>query len=195
MGGARPRPLELFAGKRSRVLMRLLGTGALIMSSFLAGVPSSGWSSNVASASTVPTCEGNNFWGGWVGKNGAGGTSIFQVAFVNHGPSACQLTGYPKVQGYRNGREYPLASSHLKNKLFNLSPTNVASRMSGEMYFTTSASCNALNVGGQTAIEKAIAENSYTVSITFPHSRQKVYIYGLTLDVACGLNITELGWK
>lgn len=187
--------LHIFIGERKFVLIRFSATISVVLMSFCAGVSNSGLWSGSASASTFSTCAGNNFWGGWVGKNGAGGTSIFQVAFVNHGKNTCELSGYPKVQGYRNGHEFELAPSRLKSKLFNLAPTIVASRMSGEMYFTTSSSCNALNSGGRTAIEKAIADNTYSISVTFPLSNQKVYIYGLKLDLACGFSVTNLGWK
>lgn len=177
--------------------MRLLAATAVSAFSLLLGVPTLGSGDNaaVASASAIPDCSGKAFWGGWVGKNGATGTSIFDVAFINDGRTTCRLAGYPKIQGYRNGREYALVVGHIKGTLFGLSPTTVAPRMSGEMVLTTGALCNALNIGSQSKIKKVIAENSYTVSVTFPNSNDKVYVYGLTLDVACGLNITQLGWK
>lgn len=161
------------------------------------GVPSLGVESiaNVSSAATVPVCGGGNFVGGWVGRNGATGTSIMDLAFVNEGHNTCRLSGYPTVQGYRNGREYPLAVGHLKGQLFDISPTIVGPRMSAEMVLTTSDSCNALNTGNQTQINKVIAKNTYTVSVKFPHSNDPIDIYGLNIDVACGLNVTELGWR
>jgi hypothetical protein len=33
------------------------------------------------------------------------------------------------------------------------------------------------------------------VGVKFPHSNDEIYIYGLSVDVACGLNITQLGWR
>jgi hypothetical protein len=160
------------------------------------GVPSLGsGSSALASGSTTPLCSGNNFVGGWVGVNGAGGTSIFDLAFINEGHAACRLTGYPTIQGYRNSREYPLVAGHVKDSPFDISPTIVAPRMSGEMVLTTSALCDALNSGNRTAIKEVIAKDTYTVSVKFPHSNDPIYIYGLSVDVACGLDITQVGWR
>ncbi|HUY42652.1 MAG TPA: DUF4232 domain-containing protein [Acidimicrobiales bacterium] len=161
------------------------------------GIPSLGLgiSANLASASTIPLCGGNNFVGGWVGVNGAGGTSIFDIAFINEGHNTCRLTGYPTIQGYRNTREYSLAVGHMKDSPFGISSTIVAPRMSAEMVLTTSALCDALNSGSRTAIEKVIAKNTYTVSVKFPHSNDPIYIYGLSIDVACGLNSTQVGWR
>lgn len=133
--------------------------------------------------------------GGWVGQNGATGTSIYNLAFINDTHKTCRLAGYPTIQGYRNGREYHLAVGHLKGQLFDLLPTVVAPRMSGEMDLTTSASCNALNSGNRTAVKNIIAKNTYSVSIEFPHSTYPIFIDGLSIDVACGLNITGVGWR
>ena len=176
---------------------RLLAVTSISVLSFAFGIPSldSGSNAVMASAAAIPSCSGNNFWGAWVGKNGATGTMIYEVAFINDGHTTCRLTGYPTIQGYRDGRKYSLAAGHLKDKLFNLTPTIVAPRMSGEMVFTTEDLCNALNTGGQTKIKRVISENSYTVSVTFPHSHDPVYVNGLTLDVACGLETTGLGWR
>jgi hypothetical protein len=148
----------------------------------------------LAAASTVPSCRGNVFLGAWVGRNGAGGSSIFQVAFINDGTTTCRLAGYPIIQGYRDGREYPLKTEHIKSNPFGLSPTIVAPRMSGEMVITTSALCNALNTGNQSSIKKVIARTTYTVSVKFPHSNYPIDVNGLSLTVACGLDVTQLGW-
>jgi hypothetical protein len=148
-----------------------------------------------AAATSVPSCRGNDFLGAWVGKNGATGTSIFQVAFINNGPAACRLAGYPTIQGYRNGRQYPLKAEDIEGQEFQLSPTIVARRMSGEMFITTSALCNPLNTGGQSTIKKEIARTTYSVSVKFPHSDYPVDVYGLHLTIACSLDITQLGWR
>jgi hypothetical protein len=150
--------------------------------------------SAVASGSSIRACGGGSFWGAWVGKNGATGTNIYELAFINRGHTSCHLGGYPTVLGYRDGRGYALKAGHLNGKLFDLSPTVVGPRMSGEMVLTTRNDCNALNTGSRRQIEKVIDDNSYEVSINFPHSTAAVIVYGLDVDVACGLNITELGW-
>ena len=177
-----------------RLSMRMSVAFATSALWFAVGIPSLGLGSgaNLASASTIPVCIGSNFMGGWVGKNGATGTSIFDLAFINVGHDTCRLAGYPTIQGYR---EYPLSAGHLKDQPFDISATIVAPRMSGEMVLTTEALCNALNTGNQTAIKKVITNHTYTVSVKFPHSNDPIYIYGLSIDVACGLNITGLGWR
>lgn len=172
-----------------------VGVAALMALSLAVGIQISGSLTGVASASTIPLCGGTNFLGGWVGQNGATGISIIDLAFINDGHKTCRLAGYPTIQGYRNGREFPLVAGHLKNQLFDILPTIVAPRMSGEMVLTTSASCNGLNSGSRTAIDRVIAENTYSVSIEFPHSNYPIFIDGLSIDVACSLNITGVGWR
>jgi len=151
--------------------------------------------SNAAFASNVPRCGGENFVGGWVGKNGATGTSIFELAFVNEGHLTCRLAGYPTIQGYRNGHQYPLKTGHLKGAIFVVYPTVVRPQMSAEMVVTTSGLCSALNSGNRANINKVIADNTYSLSVKFPESNTAIPIYGLDVDVACGLNVTALGWS
>jgi hypothetical protein len=172
-----------------------VSVAALLALSVAVGAPISGSFASATSASTVPLCGGTNFLGGWVGQNGAFGTSIYDLAFINDTHKTCRLSGYPTIQGYRNGHEYHLTAGHLRNQIFDLLPTVVAPRMSGEMVLTTSASCNALNSGNRTAINSVIAKNTYAVSIEFPHSPDPIFIDGLSIDVACGLNITGVGWR
>lgn len=166
-----------------------LGTTFMVPSLGLAG------GAKVAFAATIPRCGGANFVGGWVGKNGATGTSTVELAFVNQGHQTCRLGGFATIQGYRNGREYPLAAGHLKSQVFDISPTIVGPQMSGEMVITTSGLCNALNSGNRSDINRVIAKNTYTVSVKFPHSNTAVDIFGLHIDVACGLNISAVGWR
>ncbi len=180
------------------VAIRTLFVTAVMALSCVLGAPvlGSGAIGAVASAPTVSACSGDNFWGGWVGKNGAGGTSIFNVAFVNDGHSTCRLSGFPTIQGYKNGREYPLTAGHMNGRLFDIYPTDVAPRMAAAMVITTADDCNALNTGGQTAIKKVIAKDTYPeISVKFPNSNNPVYVYGLALDVACGLDVTIVGWR
>jgi hypothetical protein len=180
-----------------RSLIHLLTVSVLSVASVALGAPTHGLGNSqvIAAASSLPVCNGDNFWGAWVGKNGATGTVIYDVAFINDGRSSCRLGGYPTIRGYRNGHEYALKAGHLKGQPFDLSSTIVAPRMSGEMVLTTQDECNALNTGGQAKIQSVISDNSYSVSVTFPHSTGTVFINGLVLDVACGLNITNVGWR
>ena len=177
--------------------LRLLrfGVSAILALGLGVGITTLGTVSSVASASTIPLCGGSNFLGGWVGQNGAGGTLIIDLAFINNSHETCRLAGYPTIQGYRNGREYHLVAGHINGRLFDIFPTVVAPRMSGEMVLTTSASCNALNSGSRTTINKVMAKNTYTISLEFPQSNVPIFINGLSIDVACGLNVTGLGWR
>lgn len=172
-----------------------LALAALMAVCVAVGVPIFDSLTIAASASTAPPCGGKNFLGGWVGQNGATGTLIYDLAFINDGHGTCRLAGYPTIQGYRNGHEYRLAAGHLKSQLFDILPTVVAPRMSGEMVLTTSESCNALNGGNRTVINKVIANNTYSVSIEFPYSKEPIFIDGLNIDVACSLNISGVGWR
>lgn len=152
-------------------------------------------SANLAFASTSRPCNGNYFVGAWTGVNGAEGTSIFDLAFINEGGVSCRLSGYPTIQGYRSNREYRLSAEHVRDNTFDISPTIVAPRMSGEMVITTSALCDALNTGSRAELQQVVAKNTYTISVKFPHSYHTIYIYGLRIDVACGLEVTQLGWR
>jgi hypothetical protein len=172
-----------------------VGVAALLALGVAVLIPTSGPFASEASASEIPLCGGQNFLGGWVGQNGATGTLIINLAFINDGHHTCRLAGYPTIQGYRNGHEYHLEAGHLKNQPFDILPTVVSPRMSGEMVLTTSESCNALNSGNRAAINRVIAKNTYSVSVEFPHSSDPIFIDGLSIDVACSLNITGLGWR
>lgn len=75
-------------------------------------------------------------------------------------------------------------------------PTVVAPRMSAVMVLTTYDECNALNSGGRSRIQAVIAKDTYhEVSVKFANSNDPIYVFGLTLDVACGVNVTRVGWK
>ncbi len=167
------------------------------LSSVLVGLPAFGMGNGTvhANAASPADCSGSNFLGAWVGVNGATGTSIYQVAFINDGHTTCRLAGFPKILGYRDGREYTLTTGHIRSQVFDISPTVVAPRMSGLMVLTTSALCNSLNSGDRSSIQRVIARSTYGVRVEFPHSSVPVEVHGLNLDVACGLNVTALGWR
>lgn len=68
--------------------------------------------------------------------------------------------------------------------------------MSGLLLRSTSDGCNALNVGGRPRIRKVIAKDTYTnVSIELPNSSDEIAINGLSVDIACGLEVSQLGWR
>lgn len=97
--------------------IRIFVVTMLLSLSYALGVPTViAGSGASASASSVAACSGNDFWGGWVGQNGAAGTIIYNIAFINDGRTSCRLAGIPTVQGYKNGREYPLNAGHVKGQ-------------------------------------------------------------------------------
>ncbi len=60
----------------------------------------------------------------------------------------------------------------------------------------TGSLCNALNTGGRVKIQKVIAANTYTfLTFDLPDSAGSVIVQGLSLDIACGLGVSQLGWK
>jgi Protein of unknown function (DUF4232) len=163
-----------------------------------AGVPISGYFANatLASAASIPACSGANFWGGYVGSNGEAGSVTYTVALINDGHTTCRLSGYPTVDGYKNGHEYSLSNGHLKDAPYHITATNLAPRMSGVLVLMTAVDCNALNTGGQTSIQKETIAHTYeNISIEFPNSTDRVYINGIDIDEACGLTSTQLGWQ
>jgi hypothetical protein len=78
----------------------------------------------------------------------------------------------------------------------NLSPSVLAPRMSGPLLLSTSDDCNAMNVVGQPRIGKIIVKNTYTnVSNELPNSSDEIAINGFSVDIACGLEFSQLGWR
>lgn len=148
-----------------------------------------------AHASIITACNGNNVWAGLIGSSGASGNTFYTVALINEAHATCRLAGYPTFHGTRDNRGFSIPAQHLNSQGFGISPTILLPRMSGELILTTGDVCDALITGGQTKIKKAMSENTYTnISITLPKSGVRIYVPGLVLDVACGLDTTELGW-
>jgi hypothetical protein len=149
-----------------------------------------------ASATSVSGCNSANFWGAYVYSSGEAGTLISTVALINVGHTACRLSGYPALVGYKDGKKYLLGPEHFRYAPFNISPTILTPRMSGVLLLSTSDSCAILNSGGQTRIRQEMSTHTYqNISIAFPDSTGPVYVNGIAIDVACGLGTTELGWQ
>ena len=155
-----------------------------------------GVASSVSSASNAlpAPCSGVNLWAGLVGRNGAGGTSFYNVAFINVGHTSCRLSGYPKIEGTRGNETHELPAVHENVADLHLAPTVLAPRMAGELMLATGSLCNALNTGGRVKIQKVIAANTF-LTFDLPDSAGSVIVQGLSLDIACGLGVSQLGWK
>jgi hypothetical protein len=155
-----------------------------------------GASASYASHAQPAPCSGTNLWAGLVGSNGAGGTSFYNIAFINVGHTSCRLFGYPKIEGTRGNVTHELPAVHENVADVNLAPTVLAPRMAGELMLATGSECNALNTGGRIKINKVITANTYTFfTFDLPNSAGSVIVQGLSLDTACGLDISQLGWR
>jgi hypothetical protein len=171
---------------------------ALVAVGLAVGLPVLSFGANESSASPVQPapCSGKSLSAGLVGSNGAGGTSFYDIALINVGRTSCRLSGYPKIEGTKGDETHELPTVHENVADLNIAPTILAPRMAGEIVLATDSECNALNSGGRVKITKAIAANTYTfLTFDLPDSAGSVIVQGLSLDVACGLGISQLGWK
>jgi hypothetical protein len=180
--------------RSTRISFRL----ALTTFCIVVGVPMMNVGASVASASTphIAPCKGNNLWGAYVGRGAATGHFIYTIALINVGHTTCKLSGYPNIQGIRDNRTYTLDVNKHGTFAGNLPSTVLSPRISGELLLSTADDCNALNTGGITKIDKVAAANTYTnLTIELPNSNGDVYLSGIKVDIACGLEISQLGWK
>ncbi len=171
---------------------------ALTAFCFAVGVPMTSAGTSVASASTphVAPCKGDDLWGAYVGTGAATQNFIYTIALINVGHTTCELSSYPKIQGIRDNRTYTLHVTKHGTFAGDLPSTVLSPRMSGELLLSTADYCNALNTGGATKIDKVAAANTYTnLTIELPNSAGDVYLFGFKVDVACGLEVSQLGWK
>ena len=153
-------------------------------------------SSAVASAGRIALCRGNNLWGAYAGTGAATGNFIYNIALINVGHTTCRLTGYPQIQGVKDGRTYTLPISKHGTFAGNLTSTVLSPRMSGELLLSVADNCDALNTGSRRAINQVAAANTYTdLTIKLPGATGDVYVTGFKVDIACGLEVSRLGWS
>jgi hypothetical protein len=128
---------------------------------------------------------------------GAGtGNFVYTIALINVSHTTCALSGYPKIQGMKGNRTYTLHISKHGTFAGNLPSTVLSPRMSGELLLSTADNCNALNTGGIAKIDKAAAINTYmSLTIELPNSDGDVHLSGFKVDIACGLEVSQLGWN
>jgi len=180
--------------RSTRITLRLVLTAFCIV----VGVPMMSVETSVASSSTphVAPCKGGNLWGAYLGYGAATGHFIYTIALINVAHTTCKLSGYPKIQGIRDKRTYTLHVSKHGTFAGNIPSTVLSPRMSGELLLSTADDCNALNTGGTTKIDKVAAANTYTIlTIELPNSTGVVNVTGIKVDIACGLEISQLGWR
>jgi hypothetical protein len=150
----------------------------------------------VAASSTVAPCRGSNLWGAYIDTGAATGNYIYNIALINVGHTTCRLSGYPAILGSRNGHSYNLHLARHGTFAGNLAPTVLTPRMSGKLILSTANNCNALNSGGLANIPKVAAANTYSnLTLKLPNSAGDVYLSGFKVDIACGLDVSRLGWN
>jgi hypothetical protein len=183
--------------------MKLSTTGSIIRLAVIAAclsvaLPMTGIGDSLALASTnrVAPCQGDNLWGAFVATGAATGNFIYTIALINVGDTSCRLNGYPRIQGMRNGRTFSLRLSRHGTFAGNLSPTTLSPRMSGKLLLSVADNCNALNTGGIAKVEKLAAADTYSnFTIRLPGTGGDVYVSGFKVDIACGLEVSRLGWN
>jgi hypothetical protein len=149
-----------------------------------------------ASASTVAPCASDQLWAAYLNTAGATGNLIYSFVFINIGSNSCRLAGYPTVRGYKDNHVYPLRITQHGTFAGNLSPTVLKPRETGELLISTSDFCNALNIGGQTKIRRIEAKDTYTgLEIDGPNRSWSQTLSGFSIDIACGLEVSQLGWR
>ncbi len=149
-----------------------------------------------ASTSRIALCRGNNLWGAYVATGAATGNFIYTIALINVSHTTCRLTGYPKVQGEKGDRTYDLPVRKHGTFAGNLVSTVLSPRMSGELLLSVADNCNALNTGSTSTINKVAATNTYSnLTIKLPGAAGDVYVTGFKVDIACGLEVSRLGWS
>lgn len=151
-----------------------------------------------ASAVTSPVapCQGSQLWGAYISTGAATGNYIYNIALINVGHTTCRLSGYPEIQGVREGHTYNLHVAKHGTFAGNLAPTILTPRMSGELILSTADNCNSLNTGGIAKIDKIAAANTYSnLTLKLPDAAGNVYLSGFKVDIACGLDVSRLGWK
>ena len=144
---------------------------------------------------TTPACRGSELAGAYV-RTGAGLGNIGVVAVVtNVASTTCRLEGYPALRGLRDGRWHPLKASH-GTYFGNLTPTILDPREGGALLLGTYDTCQALNQPSQHKVRQAEAANTYSeLTVTLPDRRGSFHISGVSIDVACGLAESQLGWR
>ncbi len=168
------------------------------MSCLTLGAPLAAFGSSPASASAsqIALCRGNNLWGAYIDTGAATGNFIYNIALINVGHTSCRLTGYPKIQGVKGDRTYALPISKHGTFAGNLTSTVLSPRMSGELLLSVADNCNALNTGSTSAINKVAAANTYgDLTIKLPGDAGDVYLSGFKVDIACGLDVSRVGWS
>ncbi len=145
-------------------------------------------SSNWGAASIKP-CEGTNLIGAKASSSVYAGGATIVLAITNIGPSACELGGYPRLLGIREGHEYRL--THVgqgPTQDGQLDATTLSPREAGAIIFDTPLGCTA------NANPLPVADEFAGVVVLLPNREGHVKILGVPLSMPCGVSESQLGW-
>lgn len=134
-------------------------------------------------------CEGANLIGAKASSSVHAGGAIIVLAITNIGPSACELGGYPRLLGIREGHEYGL--THVgegPTQDGQLDATTLSPREAGALIFDTPLGCNA------NANPLPVADEFAGVVVLLPNREGHVKILGVPLSMPCGVSESKLGW-
>jgi hypothetical protein len=126
--------------------------------------------------------------GAFAYSNVYAGGAIITLVITNIGTSKCELEGFPKLFGIRDGHNYGLPRVAHGTQDSALYPTALTPRESGALILDTSLGCNANRNPLPISVQ-------YTgVIVVLPRGAGRVKISGVPLSDPCGLSESQLGW-
>lgn len=147
------------------------------------------------SAGAVPQCRSVHLAGVFVRTGAAAGSLGSSIGIVNVGRVACRLGGYPGLEGVRDHHLFHLRINQHGTFAGNLDPTVLAPRVTGGLIIGTGDACNALNNPNRKVAAAVAAAHTYTtLYVELPDHHGTVAIFGGSIDTACGLQVSRLGW-
>jgi hypothetical protein len=142
-----------------------------------------------SSAASVKPCQGRNLIGGKASSSVYAGGAIIVLAITNIGPSACELGGYARLLGIRQGHEYKIPDVvRGPTQAGQLETAILIPREAGALIFDTSLGCNA-NV-----YPPPVATDYTGVVLLLPDREGLVKVLGVPLSMPCGVSESRLGW-
>ena len=170
-----------------------LGCSTVVgLSPALIGTPTS---AVAASLSTPPACNNNDLLAAYAGGGGESSEDLTLIALINISTSSCHLSGYPTLLGVNRGRNFHLRITSHGTYFGNPFPTDLAPRMAGVLELATAVACPALNSSNSAVVKRNVIADTYSqLVIVLPLNRGRVRVPGASIDTACGLEVSRLGW-
>ena len=144
------------------------------------------------STGAIPPCRSAHLAGVFVRTGAAAGSLGSMIGIVNVGTVACRLGGYPGLEGVRDHHLFHLRITEHGTFAGNLDSTVLAPRVTGGLIIRTVDACNALNNPNRCAV--AAAHTYTTLYVELPDHHGAVAVFGGSIDTACGLQVSRLGW-